>query len=144
PQYGARSMEEPEMAPIREAVGRVLLGHEPYPAFAVDRGWDLIASNGALAPLLDGVAVELLQPPVNCMRLALHPEGLAPRTLNLGEWRTHLLHRLERQIALTRDEDLVALQDELLAYPGPEADSLPPGGEVMVKFRLATDDGELA
>src|SRR5437764_753510 len=71
PQYGARSMEEPEMAPIREAVGRVLLGHEPYPAFAVDRGWNLIASNGALAPLLDGVAVELLQPPVNCMRLAL-------------------------------------------------------------------------
>jgi transcriptional regulator with XRE-family HTH domain len=100
PRYGARSLDSPEMAPMRDALGRVLSGHEPYPAIAVDRGWNLVASNGSLGPLLEGVAPELLQPPANCMRLSLHPDGMAPRILNLGEWRSHLLHRLERQLAM--------------------------------------------
>ena len=81
--------------------GHVLAGHEPYPAIAVDRGWNLVASNGALGPMLEGVAPALLQPPVNCMRLALHPDGMAQRILNLAEWRAHLLHGLEREIRLT-------------------------------------------
>ena len=87
PEFGARALDDPELAPIRDALGRVLAGHEPYPAIAVDRGWNLVASNGALEPLLQGVSEELLVPPVNCMRLSLHPEGLAPRILNLAEWR---------------------------------------------------------
>ncbi len=145
PQYGARSLEDPDMSPIRDALGRVLAGHEPYPALAVDRGWNLVASNAALGPLLEGVAPRLLQPPVNCMRLALHPDGIAPRILNLGEWRGHLLHRLGRQIALTRDAGLQSLRDELLSYSEDEAgETEPDSGEIMVELRLASDDGELA
>ena len=74
-------------------------------------------SNGALGPLLDGVADELLVPPVNCMRVALHPDGLAPRIVNLGDWRGHLLQRLAREIRLTGDPELEELYDELLGYP---------------------------
>jgi transcriptional regulator with XRE-family HTH domain len=145
PQYNARSLDDPELAPIRDALGHVLAGHEPYPAIAVDRGWNLVASNGALGPLLDGVATELLQPPVNCIRLALHPDGIAPRILNLGERRGHLLHRLERQIALGADDELVALRDEVLAYPGPAVGEHPPTpGEIMVRLHLATETGELS
>jgi transcriptional regulator with XRE-family HTH domain len=151
PHYGARSLDEPAMAPIRDALGHVLSGHEPYPAIAVDRGWNLVASNGALGVLLEGVAPELLVPPANTLRIALHPDGMAPRVLNLGEWRAHILHRLERQIALAGDEHAVALYEELLDYPGP----LPPaasdsvsrmhsGAELMVGLRLAGEDGELS
>ena len=88
PRYAARSLED-RRAWRRSATRSAACspGHEPYPALAVDRGWNLVASNAALGPLLEGVAPELLQPPVNCMRLALHPDGMAPRILNLGEWR---------------------------------------------------------
>ncbi len=145
PQYSARSLDDPELSPIRDALGRVLGGHEPFPAIAVDRMWNLVASNAALDPLLSGVAPALLQAPVNAMRLALHPEGMAPRILNLGEWRGHLLHRLERQIAAAGDEGLHALYEELLGYPGPDPAQRESGsGEIMVELHLATDDGELA
>lgn len=145
PQFGARPLDDPELAPIRDALGHVLTGHEPYPAIAVDHAWNLVASNGALGPLLEGAAPELLEPPVNCMRLALHPEGLAPRTLNLGEWRAHLLHRLERAIALSADAELLDLREELLSYPAPAApEVLPASGEVMVELHVASGAGELA
>jgi transcriptional regulator with XRE-family HTH domain len=145
PEYAARSLDDPELAPIRDALGHVLAGHEPYPALAVDRGWNLVASNSALGPLLEGAAPELLQPPVNCMRLALHPDGLAPRILNLGEWREHLLYRVERQIAMTGDQVLAELQDELLTYPGGNpSQQNPEGSEIMVPLRIATEDGELS
>jgi transcriptional regulator with XRE-family HTH domain len=143
PQYGARSLEEPEMGPVRDALGHVLAGHEPYPAIAVDRAWNLVASNAALGPLLEGVGEELLQPPVNCMRLALHPDGLAPRVANLAEWRGHLLHRLARLIALTGDQDLIELQDELWGYPGAGGPAAHPQQDIMVQLRLLDDDGEL-
>ncbi len=143
PEFTSRSLDDPELAPIRDALGHVLAGHEPYPAIAVDRGWNLVASNGALGPLLEGAADELLQPPVNCMRLALHPDGLAPRILNLGEWRGHLLHRLERQATLTADPALRELLDELGSYPAPadDGDATAPAGDVMVRLRLSTADG---
>ncbi len=147
PEFEARSLDDPELAPIRDALGHVLAGHEPYPAIAVDRGWNLVASNGALGPLLDGAAPELLQPPVNCLRLSMHPDGIAPRILNLGEWRAHLLHRLERQITLTGDAGLRDLLEELLTYPGPATDEgpVPVSGDVMVRLRLsAVDGGELS
>ncbi len=145
PQYGARSLDAPEMAPVRDALGHVLAGHEPYPAIAIDHGWNLVASNGALGVLLEGAAPELLQPPVNCMRLALHPDGLAPRILNLGEWRGHLLHRLAREIALTGDQGLIELRQELLEYPGPPPPEPPAGaGDVMVMLRIAGPGCELA
>jgi transcriptional regulator with XRE-family HTH domain len=142
PQYDARSLDDPDLAPVRDALGHVLTGHEPYPAFAVDRRWNMVASNSRLDPLLEGAAPELLHPPVNCMRLSLHPEGVAPRILNLGEWRAHLLHRLDREIGLTGDEQLRALRDEVAAYPAPSYDGhLGGAGDVMVRLRLATSDG---
>ncbi|HWE11430.1 MAG TPA: helix-turn-helix transcriptional regulator [Solirubrobacteraceae bacterium] len=143
PRFARRALDDPELAAVRDALGHVLVGHEPYPALAVDRHWDLVASNAALGPLLDGVAPELLAPPVNCMRLALAPDGLAPRILNLGEWRGHLLHRLHRQVRLTADDALAALYDEVAGYPGPglSAADMPDSGAIMVQLRLATADG---
>src|SRR4051794_11198549 len=117
PAYRERTLDQPELGPIREAVDRVLAAHEPYPAVVVDRGWNLVASNASVAMLLDGVPPELLEPPANVLRISLHPEGVAPRIVNLGEWRAHLLERLAREVALTGDPDLVALHDELRAYP---------------------------
>jgi transcriptional regulator with XRE-family HTH domain len=145
PQYEARTLDDPALAPIRDALGRLLTGHEPYPALAVDRAWNLVASNAALGPLLEGVSPELLEPPVNCMRLSLHPDGLAPRILNLGEWRGHLLHRLDRQLKLTGDRELGDLLEELRGYPAGEPAVGPgtPAEEVMVTLRLATERGEL-
>ena len=143
PQYAARSLDDPELAQVRDALGRVLGGHEPYPALAVDQQWNLVASNAALGLLLEGVAPELLQPPANTLRVALHPEGMAPRVINLGQWRAHLLHRLSRQISVTGDPALVALHEELVSYPGPtasEPDSTRRGGDgrAAVAHRVRT------
>jgi transcriptional regulator with XRE-family HTH domain len=145
PRYGSRSLDDPELARVRDALGHVLAGHEPYPAIAVDRCWNLVMSNSALDPLLEGVAPELLVPPVNCMRLALHPEGLAPRIINLGDWRGHLLHRLTRELQLTGDPELEVLLEEMQGYPGPVSPHAPDANAIMVELRLATaDGGELA
>jgi hypothetical protein len=126
---------------VRDALGRVLAGHEPYPAIAGDRHWNLVASNSALDPLLEGVAPELLVPPANALRLALHPDGMAPQILNLGEWRGHLLDRLARQVGLTGDPELARLHDELLGYPGPVAADGPDGTAIMVELKLRAADG---
>ena len=142
PRFQQRSFEAPELAPVRDAVGRLLAGHEPYPALAVDTAWNLVASNGALGLLLEGVADDLLVPPANCMRLALHPDGLAPRILNLGEWRGHLLARLRREAALRRDPRLDDLLAEVDAYPG-EDHVERSGTDIMVTLRLASSVGDL-
>src|SRR5690606_2305988 len=109
-----------------------------------DRHWQLQAANRALAPLLAGVADELLAPPVNVLRLSLHPDGVAPRILNLGQWRAHLLHRLGQQVLATGDAVLQALQAELAAYPAPDHDEVPDPGAVVVPLRLHTGLGELS
>ncbi|MEO6496090.1 MAG: helix-turn-helix transcriptional regulator [Solirubrobacteraceae bacterium] len=137
PAHGARDLDAPEMAPVREAVALVLEGHEPYPAAVVDRGWDLVAGNSGIALLTAGVAPHLLEPPVNVLRVSLHPEGLAPRIINLREWREHLLHRLGRQVALTADEQARALLHELDGYPVPgEAGAPAPHNDIVVPLRL--------
>jgi transcriptional regulator with XRE-family HTH domain len=118
PVYGERSLDDAEMDPVRDALDRILGGHEPYPAVIVDRRWDLVSANAAALVLFTaGVAEHLLEPPVNVYRLGLHPEGLAPRVRNLAEYSQHLLTRLERDVALTGDADLAALLDEVRAYP---------------------------
>jgi transcriptional regulator with XRE-family HTH domain len=147
PVYGERALDAPEMQPVRDALDLVLTGHEPYPAAVVDRGWNMVAANRAVALLTEGVAPELLEPPANVLRASLHPDGMAPRIANLGEWRAHLLERLERQVQLTDDEGLAALHEELLGYPGESADARPAedrGAGIVVPLRLRTAEGELA
>lgn len=119
PAFTNRSLDDPALAAARQAVEIVLKAHEPYPALAVDRHWNLVSANAMVAPLLGGVAPSLLAPPLNVMRLSFHPEGLAPLTVNLAEWCAHLLERLHRQIEATADPVLVALYDELKTYPIP-------------------------
>lgn len=148
PMYRERPLDDPALAAAHEAVQLILRSHEPYPALAIDRYWNLLAANAMVAPLLAGVDPSLLQPPVNVLRLSLHPGGLAPRIVNLGQWRHHLFERLRQQIQATGDAKLQALFDELRAYPaGPDADATRLEGEVLgiaMPFRLRTDAGELA
>src|SRR5439155_15746582 len=113
PVFPERPLDDPALQAARHAIDQVLAGHEPYPAIAVDRHWTLIASNSATQRLLVDIDAELLRPPVNVLRLALHPRGLAPRTANLGEWRDHLLTRLHRQVEISADPVLVRLLREL-------------------------------
>lgn len=124
PAFPERALEDPALSGARQAVDLVLKGHEPYPALAVDRHWHLVTANAAVAPLMAGVtSASLLQPPINVLRLSLHPEGLAPRIANLAEWRAHLLARLRRQVVVTADPQLDALLRELRAYPAPATDT---------------------
>ncbi|WP_406873881.1 helix-turn-helix transcriptional regulator [Aminobacter sp. P9b] len=118
PTFGERPLDHPSLAPAMDAVRMVLKGHEPYPAIAVDRHWNLIEGNAALAPMLAGVEdASLLEPPVNVLRLSLHPKGVAPRIVNLHEWRSHLIERLKHQNDTAGDPVLEALERELLSYP---------------------------
>ena len=148
PVFPERPLDDPTLKAARRAVDLVLKGHEPFPALAVDRHWILLASNAAVAPMLVGVDSSLLEPPVNVLRLSLHPDGLAPRIANIGEWRTHLFDRLRRQIELTADRKLIELLEELEGYPVLEEQSAEPPtvdyGSIVVPFRLRTGDRELA
>jgi transcriptional regulator with XRE-family HTH domain len=119
PAFPQRQLDDPALQAARAAVDLVLKAHEPNPALAIDRHWNLVAANRMVAPLLDGVPARLLQQPLNVMRLSFHPEGLAPRTVNLAEWCMHLLERLQRQCETTADPVLIALYDELKSYPIP-------------------------
>ncbi|HET9624295.1 MAG TPA: helix-turn-helix transcriptional regulator [Kofleriaceae bacterium] len=113
PAYPELGLDAPELAAARRAVDLVLAGHEPYPAIAIDRHWQLVAANRAFAPLVAGISPALLAPPVNVLRLSFHPEGLAPRILNFPDWRAHALHRLQHQVDVSGDPVLAALLDEL-------------------------------
>jgi transcriptional regulator with XRE-family HTH domain len=148
PVFPLRPLDDPALRPARRAVDLVLAGHEPYPAVAIDRHWTLVAANGAVPLLLAGADPSLLQPPVNVLRLSLHPSGLAPRIVNLAEWREHILARLRHQIELTADATLMGLFEELRAYPAPSAkegrDAEPDYAGVAVPFRLATQQGVLS
>jgi transcriptional regulator with XRE-family HTH domain len=119
PAFPERSFDEPELAPVREALDLILSGHEPYPGLVVDRAWNVVATNSTVGVALDWVDPALLKPPVNAMRVGLHPRGLAPRIVNLGEVRAYFLERLQRQVAITGDAELVALLEEVTGYPAP-------------------------
>jgi transcriptional regulator with XRE-family HTH domain len=146
PAYGQRDLDEPEMGPVREALDRVLKGHEPFPAVVVDRHWGMVAGNSAIPLLTAGVAAHLLEPPVNVLRLTLHPDGMAPRILNLAEWRAHLLDRLGRQAVTSGDPALAALHDELAAFPGGDGSRAPDlaAGEIATPLRIRHGDAELS
>lgn len=126
PLFPQHDLADAELTAAREIIDRILSGHAPHPALAVDRHWTLLSANAAIAVLTDGVAGHLLTGAVNVLRLGLHPEGLAPRIVNFAEWRAHLLRRLARDVALSADPVLAALLEELESYPAPiEADMSP-------------------
>lgn len=143
PGFGERGLEDASLKPALETVRQVLAGHEPNPALAVDRHWNMILANAAVAPLLQAVADPgLLQPPANVLRLSLHPAGLAPHILNLDQWRGHLFHRLRTQIDASADPALETLLEELAAYPGGDGswageDGHDDGVAIAVPLRLS-------
>lgn len=144
PAYGERDFDSPELAVVREAARQVLRAHEPNPAIAVDRLWNLVDANSGAMRLMAGVDPALLAPPANVLRAALHPKGLASRITNLPEWRAHLLGRLKRQVTTTADPDLASLYDEISAYPAGGPAVAHSGPEAAVApLRLMTDGREL-
>lgn len=145
PMYGERPLAHPALQPAREALQRLLDAHEPAPALAVDRHWRLVAANRMVAPLIAGAAAPLRRPPVNVLRLSLHPEGLAPMIVNLAAWRAHVLQRLARQVEASGDAALAALRDELQALPAPALAQAPGGAAPDTGAEgAAGDDGGAA
>jgi len=141
PAYSERGLAEPELKAVRNALRQVLAGHQPYPAVVVNRWWELVDANPGIAVFTSQVAAALLTPPVNVLRLSLHPDGMAPRIVNLPEWRAHLLTRLHRQAEATGDARLTELHDELAAYPGGQSHP-PRATDVVVPLRYRSDDGQ--
>jgi transcriptional regulator with XRE-family HTH domain len=150
PVFPLHTIDDPALKEARRAIEIVLQGHEPYPALAVDRHWNLVLANRAVAPFLEGVAPELLAPSLNVLRLSLHPRGLARRIANLAEWRHHVLGRLRHQLDICADPVLAALRDELAGYaapsPAPVSFRDPKGDAlgVVVPLQLVTDGGVLS
>jgi transcriptional regulator with XRE-family HTH domain len=148
PMYRERPLDDPALAAARQAVELILKSHEPYPALAVDRHWNLVAANSMLPHLLAGADPSLLQGQVNVLRLSLHPAGLASKIVNLAQWRNHLFERLRQQVHATGDATLGALLEELRGYPLPDgADDLHMEGEhlgVVMPFRFRSAHGVLS
>ncbi|MGE2727164.1 helix-turn-helix domain-containing protein [Mycolicibacterium pulveris] len=141
PEYAERSLDDPDMAAVRQGVERVLDAYHPFPCVVVDRGWQIVRANAGAGVLLDGVAPHLLERP-NALRLALHPDGLAPRIRNLAQWRHHLVARLRREAAVSGSAHLSALLTEIEGYPGGFDETVDLGG-VAVPLELYTADGRL-
>jgi transcriptional regulator with XRE-family HTH domain len=148
PEYTERRVDDPALAPAMEAVGMILSGHEPWPALAVDRHWNLLAANRMAMRLMEGIHATLLAAPVNVLRASLHPRGLAPRIANLRAWKTHVTDRLKRDADASADTGLDALLAEVARYPG-GPDAAPSVAErerglIATPLRLRVPGGELA
>lgn len=143
PAYPQHTLDAPALGGVRQALRLVLAGHEPCPALVINRYWEMLDANSAVAALAQGCAPELLRPPVNVLRLSLHPDGMAPRILNLPQWRAHLLGQVRRRAEHTGDERLVELCEELRAYPG-GVDAELPAGNVVLPLLLAHPAGDLS
>jgi transcriptional regulator with XRE-family HTH domain len=141
PVYGERSLDDPDMAAVRDGVERVINAYNPFPCVVVDRGWWIVRANAGAGVLLDGVAPALLERP-NALRIALHPDGLAPRIRNLAQWRHHLLDRLRREVAVSGSTELSSLLAEIDSYAGGSEQIRDLGG-VAVPLELYTPDGRL-
>lgn len=142
PMYAERVLDDPALNAARHTIDLLLKGMEPYPALAVDRHWQLVTSNQAAMRLMAGVSESLLQPPINVLRVSLHPAGLAPRIRNLPQWRAHLLDRLRRQIDASHDTQLIELMRELQALPCPSVDPGEQGdtyAQIAVPMQLEVD-----
>ncbi len=146
PVFRDRPWDDPALARARASVERVLAAHEPYPALTFDRNWNLLSANQAVWPLLGTVDAALLKAPANILRISLHPDGLAPQIVNIGEWRAHLLDRLRRQLRITRDPALQELLKELTSYPNDPAGGpyQTPANEIAIPLVLNTPAGVLS
>ncbi|HYO01137.1 MAG TPA: helix-turn-helix transcriptional regulator [Mycobacterium sp.] len=141
PVHAERSLDDPDMAAVRNGLDTVLTAYEPYPCLAVDRGWNVVAANAGAGVLMQGVAPHLLDPP-NALRVSLHPDGLAPRIRNLAQWRHHVIGRLRREVAVSGSQALAGLLAEIDSYPGGFDDTHDLGG-VVVPLRLEGTDGSV-
>ena len=141
PAYPQHALNAPELTAVREALRHVLTGHHPNPALVINRWWELQDANAAARALIGDLPAHLLEPPVNVLRVSLHPDGMAARIVNLAQWRSHLLARLRHRAEQTGDARLADLLTELRGYPGGE-DAAPPAGNVVVPLRLAHEGGE--
>jgi transcriptional regulator with XRE-family HTH domain len=148
PAYPEHGLDAPQLANVRAALRQVLAGHDPYPAVVIDRWWDMVDANSGVALLTSGCAADLLKPPVNVLRLSLHPEGMAPRIVNLAQWRSHLLTQLRHRARALADQRLADLHAELAGYPadGDSADvsHSGPGDGVVLPLRYRLGEHELA
>ena len=150
PVFPEREISDSAMIAARAAIDLVLKGHEPYPAFAVDRHWTMVASNSAIGILMGGVSEALLQPPVNVLRLAMHPDGLASRIANYRQSRSLLIVRLKQQIGATADPYLMNLWEEINGYPEPPGVLDELAGDdteyagIVTPLKIRTDDGILS
>ncbi|MDQ2837801.1 MAG: helix-turn-helix transcriptional regulator [Actinomycetota bacterium] len=145
PAYPQHALDAPELAEVRRAMRLILDAHSPYPALVIDRWWTMLDANTAIPALIEGCAPHLLEPPINVLRLTLHPDGLAPRIANLAQWRGHLLERVRHRVSATGDSRLTDLLDELHGYPGgTQPTPAPLSSDVVLPLRLRTAAGELA
>jgi transcriptional regulator with XRE-family HTH domain len=149
PSYPERPLSDPELTAARRAIDVLLKGHEPYPAFAVDRHWTLIASNGGFHPFLKDIGFSRFTTPINVLSFTLHPHGLGPRLANHAQWRSHVLSKVRHQFELSRDPVLGALWEELRGYPAPPAapgvsDEEGPFRGFAIPFQLRTQEGVLS
>lgn len=144
PLYSQHGLDDPALAAARAAIEQLLKAHEPYPALTIDRQWNLLAANAAVAPFFAGIPAELLGPPLNVLRISLHTQGLAPRIVNLAQWRAYLLMRLQHDIDSSGDPQLQALYEELLGYPAPLEPVEAPPPSVLMPLKLRTEKGVLS
>lgn len=144
PAYAESKLDAPEMSAVTSALRQLLDAHEPNPALIVDQGWDLVDANAGVDLFLAGAAPRLLEPPVNALRLSLHPDGMAGRIVNLPEWRAHILGRLRRQAERSGSAELLTLWEELRAYPGGQAEPETGHGSVVVPLRYRYGETELS
>ena len=151
PRYGHTSLDDPAMATVVSSLQRLLDAHEPFPGFVLDRHWNVVLTNSAAGALAGLLPDQLLGPPMNVFRASLHPEGLAAHTLDFDRWAAYLLLQLRRQVTITDDPGLIALEAEVIAYPNivELSDRLdwakpndPP--ELLVPFRLDLGGIELS
>jgi transcriptional regulator with XRE-family HTH domain len=144
PAYADRPLDDSSLAAARAAIETLLAAQEPFPALAIDRHWNLVTANAGGKRLMQGVAAHLLTPPVNVLRLSLHPEGAAPRIENLAEWKAHLLHRLRKQFEASADPFLLDLIEELRAYPSPPLRDRPENAAIAVPLCVRGPTGSMS
>jgi transcriptional regulator with XRE-family HTH domain len=142
PVYSQSNLDDEALRPARDALHAILRGHMPYPALVVATGGWLVAANAATEILAAGAAPDLLEPPVNVLRLMVHPDGMAPRVENLAEWGRHIIENVRTRALRSPDPRLDELRAELERHvpaPSPGPDHL----GFAVPLRLRCEDGEL-